>query len=45
MFMEKNHIGRGLATIGSAIVCGTMLVMTHGEHGIGWFILSLFFIW
>jgi hypothetical protein len=38
-------INKGLATIGSAIICGVLIYVTKGAHGIGWFIVSLLFIW
>ena len=38
-------IGKGLATIASGCICGYLLFISKGEHGIGWFILSLFLIW
>ena len=42
---KQSYIGEGLATIASAIICGTLIIVTNGEHGIGWFIISLMFIW
>jgi hypothetical protein len=46
-FMKVIHsnIGKGLASIAAAVVCSVLLWLTHGEHGIGWFILALLFIW
>ena len=43
--MENEFIGRGIGTIGSALICGLLLYLTNGERGIGWFIFSLFLIW
>ena len=40
-----SYIGKGIATLASAGICGLMLYLTHGEHGIGWFIISLMFFW
>lgn len=45
MSEPQNHLGQGLATIASAIVCGVLIYVTKGESGIGWFVLSLVFIW
>jgi hypothetical protein len=42
---DKTNAGKGLATVGAAIICAMLIHETHGEHGIGWFILSLCFIW
>jgi hypothetical protein len=42
---KMNNISRGMATIASAIICGFLIYTTNGEHGIGWFIVSLLFIW
>jgi hypothetical protein len=42
---EERMIGKGLATIASGCICGYLLFISKGEHGIGWFILSLFLIW
>jgi hypothetical protein len=41
----KNKIGKGLASIAAAAICGLMLYMTNGVHGIGWFLVCLFVIW
>ena len=38
-------LGKGLATVAAAMLCYELLVLTNGAHGIGWFILSLVFIW
>lgn len=40
-----NNVGRGLATIGAAIACAAWMHHTDGESGIGWFLVSLLFIW
>jgi hypothetical protein len=32
-------------TICVTIVCTTMLIVTNGKHGIGWFLLFMFLIW
>lgn len=42
---DEKYIGKGLATIGAALICSVSLYMTNGEHGIGWFIIALIFIW
>jgi hypothetical protein len=39
------YIGKGLATLASAGVCGVLIWITKGESGIGWFVLSLCIIW
>jgi hypothetical protein len=39
------YIGKGLATLASAGVCGVLICMTKSESGIGWFVLSLCIIW
>jgi hypothetical protein len=39
------YMGKGLATIAAAAICGVMLWLTDGEHGIGWFIVALIIIW
>jgi hypothetical protein len=39
------YIGKGLATLASAGVCGVLIWTTKGESGIGWFVLSLCIIW
>jgi len=39
------YIGKGMATIAAAGVCGVMMWLTGGEHGIGWFIFACFIIW
>lgn len=41
----ETYIGKGLGTIGSALICGYLMYLTKGEHGIGWFIASLVLIW
>jgi hypothetical protein len=45
MKIISTHIGKGLASIAAAAICGFALYLTHGEHGIGWFIVALFVIW
>jgi len=45
MNAELKYIGKGLATIAAAGICGLMLWLTKGERGIGWFILALLIIW
>jgi len=32
-------------SLAAAFVCGMMVLATHGEHGVGWFLLCLFLIW
>jgi len=39
------YIGKALATFASACVCGYLIHISNGETGIGWFIVSLLFIW
>ena len=40
------HAGaRALASIVAALVCLYWMDLNQGTSGIGWFILSLFFIW
>lgn len=34
-----------IATAISGAMCGYLMYLTKGDHGIGWFILSLFVIW
>lgn len=34
-----------IATAISAVMCGYLMYLTHGESGIGWFILCLIIIW
>ena len=41
----ENNVGQGLATLVSALICGYLLHVTNGDHGIGWFLVSLSFIW
>ena len=41
----SEYIGRGIATVGAAAVCGVLIWQTGGASGIGWFIVSLIFIW
>lgn len=40
-----NQIGKGLATIGLAIICSYWAYLNGGISGIGWFILGLIIIW
>ena len=35
---------KAICVVASAGICSFLLYLTHGEHGIGWFILSLFFL-
>lgn len=39
------YVAKAIGTIASACVCGYLMYMTKGEHGIGWFIVSLVIIW
>lgn len=39
------YIGKGIATLASALVCAVLIRETGGNSGIGWFIASLVFIW
>lgn len=34
-----------LATLIAAGLCGWLMYLTQGAHGIGWFIIALMFIW
>lgn len=34
-----------IATLISAGICSYLMYWTKGQHGIGWFIFSLLFIW
>jgi hypothetical protein len=43
--MKTEYLGKALATCVSALICTYLLQLTNGEHGIGWFIVSLMFIW
>ena len=43
--MEKVDYNQGIATMASAFICSIMLYMTGGDHGIGWFIVTLLLIW
>lgn len=43
--IDMEYIGKCLATIASAMICSYLLYLSKGEHGIGWFIVSLLFIW
>ena len=36
---------RVLLTVISAFMCTVLMIETKGEHGIGWFILTLILIW
>jgi hypothetical protein len=40
----RKRLLQGIAIVASAIVCAVMLNATHGESGMGWFILSLLII-
>ena len=39
------YIGKAIATLASAGVCGVLIWQTHGESGIFWFAFSLFLLW
>jgi len=41
----SEYVGKGIATIGAAGVCGCLIYVTKGESGIGWFIITLLLIW
>ena len=41
----KANIHKALATAACAALCAYLMYLTKGEHGIGWFIVTLFFIW
>lgn len=34
-----------VATLAAAAVCITLLILTDGRHGVGWFIFALILIW
>jgi hypothetical protein len=36
---------KGMATFASALICAYLLHISHGAHGIGWFIAAVIFIW
>jgi hypothetical protein len=40
-----DNLGKGLASVTLGLLCGIMLYLTHGEHGMGWFIGGLFILW
>jgi hypothetical protein len=45
---SNNSLDNGcrlFATLISALICGYMMYLTNGVHGIGWFVFSLFPIW
>lgn len=39
------YLAKGMATVAAAALCGLVAWQTKGEHGAGWFIASLIFIW
>ena len=39
------YLGKAVATVASAGVCGYLMHISNGETGIGWFIFSLLIIW
>lgn len=44
--MDRNEmIGKGIATLAAALICGALIIVTKGASGIGWFILCLLLIW
>lgn len=42
---HTNYLGKGIATLALAGICGYLLYLTGGQHGIGWFCFGLFLIW
>lgn len=42
---KKAALGKGIATLAAAVVCSVLIVETHGEHGVGWFVLAVVCIW
>jgi uncharacterized membrane protein YccC len=36
---------RILGTLIAAVVCGLLMWLTKGEHGIGWFIFAMIIMW
>lgn len=47
MNADKNskYMARAIATVAAAFVCGLLIHETHGEHGIGWFLIAVCIIW
>ena len=40
-----HYTAKAITTLAAAVPCTAMVMMTKGEHGIGWFIVALLFIW
>jgi len=40
--VHVSNLGKGLATVAAAMLCYELLVITNGEHGIGWFLFIVF---
>ena len=38
-------MARALASLIAAVLCFSLMHMTKGTHGIGWFIFALFIVW
>lgn len=32
---------QGIAVVSAAIICGYLLYLTQGKHGVGWFVVCL----
>lgn len=43
--MDSLDLAKAIGTIAAAVVCGTMIWITSGESGAGWFIIALLVIW
>lgn len=41
----SEYWAKAMGTVASAAVCGYLMRLTNGEHGIGWFIVALLIIW
>jgi len=45
MWYENRMVINLILSILSLIICTTSMIVTKGETGIGWFVLSLILIW
>lgn len=43
--MKHHYWPKALATLVAGLVCGYLMFLTQGAHGIGWFLFSLIVIW
>ena len=43
--INEHYIGKGLATLGAALICGYWAYLNNGKSGIGWFIVCMVLIW